>query len=102
MLLTNVYLHAFIRVEDGQDTGGDAKVDVDEFVKYYQDSKSDLSDEKIRARFKDVDVDQVSCCTTTSISTTTLVALPRASILLLMLVVTRMGMSIRFAYLLGS
>jgi Ca2+-binding EF-hand superfamily protein len=37
------------------DASGDAKVDADEFVKFYKDSQSDLSEEKTRARFKDVD-----------------------------------------------
>jgi Ca2+-binding EF-hand superfamily protein len=37
------------------DMNGDAKVDVDEFVTSFRDAKNDLSEEKVRARFKDVD-----------------------------------------------
>jgi len=37
------------------DMNGDSKVDLEEFLKHYAQAKSQVSDEKVRARFKDID-----------------------------------------------
>ena len=49
---TYIHTHTYTYI---QDTSGDSKVDADEFIKFYKDSASTLSEEKIRARFKSVD-----------------------------------------------